>query len=123
MSDEIKSYKDLIVWQKAMDLVVMIYKITESFPNEEKFGLTIQVRRCSVSIPSNIAEGQGRGTRKDYAQFLRVALGSANELQTQIEIAKRLNFLKVADYNIIESLIIEIIKILKAIIGKLNNFC
>jgi len=80
MEEEIKSYKDLVVWQKSMNLVVDIYKITENFPREEVFGLTSQMRRCAISIPSNIAEGRGRGTRKDFAQFLRIALGSADEL-------------------------------------------
>jgi len=82
-----------------MDLVVGVYKLTENFPREELFGLTSQMRRCAISIPSNIAEGRGRGTRKDFIQFLRVALGSANELQTQIEIAKRLPATKNLNYQ------------------------
>jgi len=121
MEEEIKSYKDLVVWQKSMNLVVDIYKITENFPREEIFGLTSQMRRCAISIPSNIAEGRGRGTRKDFAQFLRIALGSANELQTQVEIARRLTATKNLNYQQIDSLIIEVIKILKAIINKLNS--
>ena len=70
MSENIKSYRDLIVWQKAMDLVTEVYGITDFFPSEERFGLISQLRRCSVSIPSSIAEGRGRGTRKDFIQFL-----------------------------------------------------
>jgi four helix bundle protein len=115
----IQSYKDLIVWQKAMELVVGIYKITENFPKEELYSLTSQLRRCAISIPSNIAEGSGRGTRKDYAQFLRVSLGSCNELSTQIEIAKRLSKTKIFSYCECEKLLEEISKMLKVIIGKL----
>jgi four helix bundle protein len=80
-----KSYRDLIVWQKAMSLVVDVYKITEYFPDAEKFGLTSQIKRCSVSIPSNIAEGYGRNYTKDYIRFLQIARGSLFECQTQLE--------------------------------------
>lgn len=88
-----KSYRDLIVWQKGMTLVVDIYKITKYFPDEEKFGLTSQIRRCVVSIPSNIAEGYGRNYTKDYVRFLQIARGSLFECQTQLEIAVNLNFI------------------------------
>lgn len=117
--NSIQSYKDLIVWQKAIELVVEIYKITENFPKEEIYSLTSQMRRCAISVPSNIAEGSGRGTRRDYAQFLRIALGSCNELSTQIEIAKRLPKTKTFNYTEAEKLIEEISKILKVIINKL----
>ncbi|MFH1233175.1 MAG: four helix bundle protein [Patescibacteria group bacterium] len=118
MNEEIKSYRDLIVWQKSIGLVVEIYQITKHFPKEELYGLTIQIRRCAISIPSNISEGRGRGTRKDFAQFLRIALGSANELQTQIEIAKRLNYIQ--ENKKTNELLIEIIKMLNSMINKLN---
>jgi len=118
MNEEIKSYKDLIVWQKSMELVEEIYKITKYFPKEELYGLTNQIRRSAVSIPSNISEGRGRGTRKDFVQFLRIALGSANELQTQIEITRRLNYIQNCEK--IALLLIEIIKMLNVIISKLN---
>ncbi len=117
--NEIKSFKDLIVWQKSIDLVTKVYQLTENFPKEEIYALTNQMRRCSVSIPSNIAEGRGRGTRKDFAQFVRIALGSANELETQIEIAKRLPKTKMFVYSEIEDLLIEVIKMLKVMIKKL----
>lgn len=81
-----------MVWQKAMDLVVSAYQLTSSFPKEEMYGLTSQMRRASVSIPSNIAEGRRRGTRKDFRQFLLVAFGSGAELETQLEIASRLKY-------------------------------
>jgi len=84
----INSYKDLIVWKKAIELTREIYSITEQFPKEEIFDLTSQIRRCSISIPSNIVGSRSRGTRKDLVQFLRIALGSASELQTQLEIVK-----------------------------------
>lgn len=86
----IQSHKELIVWQKAMELVVCVYNLTKDFPKDELYGLTSQMRRSAVSIPSNIAEGRKRGTSKDYRQFLLIAFGSAAELETQIELSKRL---------------------------------
>ena len=88
----VKSYRDLIAWQKAMEIVELVYKCTAEFPATERYGLTNQMRRSSVSIPSNIAEGQARLTR-EFQQFLRIAQGSLFELETQTEIATRLNFL------------------------------
>ena len=87
---QIQSYRDLIVWQKAVELSVAVYGLTEHYPKEEIYGLISQMRRASVSIASNIAEGRYRGTRKDFCQFLRIAFGSGAELETQIEISKRL---------------------------------
>jgi four helix bundle protein len=89
----VSDYRDLIVWQKAMGLVEAVYKITANFPREEIYGLTSQVRRASVSIPSNIAEGQGRRTTRDFLSFLSIAHGSLKEVETQIMIAKRLQFI------------------------------
>jgi four helix bundle protein len=89
----VKQYRDLIAWQKAMDFVVLIYKTTGSFPREEVFGLTSQVRKAAVSIPSNIAEGQGRNTVGDFLHFLGVARGSLQEVETQILIAQRLLYI------------------------------
>ena len=88
----VQSYRDLEVWQKAMDLVTTVYDITKTFPETERFGLTNQLRRAAVSIPSNIAEGQGRRTTKDFLSFLYIARGSLMEVQTQFEIANRLEF-------------------------------
>ena len=87
-----KNYRDLIVWQKAMELVMLIYRTTKSFPKEEVYGLTSQMRRAAVSIPSNIAEGQGRNTKRDLRNFLAIAMGSLRELETQILIAKGLTY-------------------------------
>ena len=86
-------YSELFVWQKAMDLVTDIYKITTSFPNEERFGLSSQMRRAAVSIPSNIAEGHGRKATAAYLNHLSIAFGSLMELETQIQIAARLNLI------------------------------
>jgi len=90
MSKEIKNHKDLEVWKKSMDLVSNIYKITEPFPNKELYGLTNQIRRAAVSVPSNIAEGAARSSKKEFIQFLYIALGSLSELETQIIIANSL---------------------------------
>jgi four helix bundle protein len=92
----IQSFRDLSVWQKSMDLVVRVYQLTEQFPRSETYGLTSQVRRASVSIPSNIAEGKAIGG-SSYPHHLRIAHGSEAELQTQIELAGRLKFMSDAD--------------------------
>jgi four helix bundle protein len=86
-------YRELIAWQKAMELVCTIYRITNAFPAEERFGLTNQLRRAAVSIPSNIAEGQGRGVGRDFARYLRMANGSRQEVETQVLIGHRLSYL------------------------------
>jgi len=90
---DIKSYRDLRIWQIGIKIVKEIYAITRRFPKYELFGLTIQMRRSAVSIPSNIAEGHNRAHRKEFAQFLNVALGSCAELETQITIAMELDYL------------------------------
>jgi four helix bundle protein len=89
----VKDYRELIVWQKAMDLVVAAYRTTAGFPKQEVYGLTSQMRRAAVSVPSNIAEGQARNTTRDFLQFLAVAYGSLKELETQILIAERLEYI------------------------------
>ena len=116
-----KNYRDLIVWQKAMDLVEEIYRITEFLPNEEKFGLSLQLKRAAVSIPSNIAEGYERNTTKDYIKFLSIAKASRAEVETQLYICKRLEFL--TDDEIKKSLEIceEIKRIIIAMFKNLNN--
>jgi len=94
-----KTFRDLLIWQKAMALVGISYTSTRSFPNDEQFGLTSQLRRCAISIPSNIAEGFGRRSDKDYHRFLKISLGSLFEFQTQIEIAKNLDYLTAAQFE------------------------
>jgi four helix bundle protein len=93
----IASFRDLMIWQRGMSLVEQIYQATVSFPKEEKYGLTSQIRRCAVSIPSNIAEGFSRGHRNEYKQFLYVTLGSASELITQLIISGRLKYINDKD--------------------------
>jgi four helix bundle protein len=90
---KVKSYQELIVWQKSMDLVEEVYKSSRSFPREEIYGLTSQLRKAAVSIPSNIAEGQGRRTTPDFLRHLSIAYGSLLELETQVLIATRLGYL------------------------------
>ena len=90
---EIRNFNDLIVWQKARGMVKAIYQGTRDFPPEELYGLTAQLRRAAVSVPSNIAEGYGRGGRKEYVRFLRTARGSLYEVQTQLLLAQDLGFL------------------------------
>ncbi|MFQ6609499.1 MAG: four helix bundle protein [Fidelibacterota bacterium] len=87
---KVKTHKDLDVWKKAILLVSDIYKLTQSFPSEERYGITSQMRRAAISIPSNIAEGAARNSSKEFVQFLYISLGSIAELDTQLEIAKRL---------------------------------
>ena len=91
MNSAVKSFRDLVVWQKSMNMTVAVYKLTQGFPKEETYGLASQLRRSAVSIPSNIAEGHGRLNTGEYRQFLGVARGSNFELQTQLEIARSLN--------------------------------
>jgi four helix bundle protein len=93
MQKVVKTYRDLRVWQASMDLVAEVYKQTASFPNEERYGLTSQIRRAGVSVPSNIAEGHARSYTGDYIKHLAISLGSLAEMETQLEIAKRLGFL------------------------------
>jgi len=116
----IESYKNLIVWEKSMDLVILIYKLTEVFPKEEMYGIIMQMRRCSVSIPSNIAEGSRRSSKKDFRNFLINAYGSGAELETQIEISKRLKFGKIEYYLQVENLLLEVMKMLNKLINNLR---
>lgn len=105
-------YRDLIVWQKAIELVVLIYDLTKDFPKEELYGLSSQMRRAAVSIPSNIAEGNRRSSPKDRNHFVIVAFGSAAELETQLEISKRLILGKLEKYETIDSLLNEVARML-----------
>lgn len=121
MNEVLRSYKDLIVWQKSMDLVTAAYNLTGKFPKEETYGLTTQIRRAAVSIPSNIAEGRLRGYRKEFHQFLRTAYGSGGELETQIALAKRLPVTENLDYAAVDALLLEVMKMLNAMISKLRH--
>lgn len=118
---KLNSYKDLIVWQRAIELVVEVYILTNKFPREEIYGLTSQMKRAAVSISSNIAEGRRRGSRKDYHHFLVIAYGSGAELETQIEIAKRLPFGQNLNYIQVGSLLNEVMRMLNKITNELNS--
>lgn len=115
------THKDLTVWKKSMNLVILIYKFTSQFPKEELFGLTSQMRRAAVSIPSNIAEGHGRHSEKELIRFLFISLGSASELETQLLLSRKLDFLDEDSYNQLNELHNEIIKMLVALIRSKNN--
>ncbi|MDP3794184.1 MAG: four helix bundle protein [Candidatus Uhrbacteria bacterium] len=116
---EIKSFRELLVWQKAMELAKRIYNITSLFPSFDQFGLANQMRRSAVSIPSNIAEGKQRKTKNDYLHFLRMAYGSAAELETQILLSKDIH--SSLDYVDAEAAVIEIQKMLNVLIQHLEN--
>ncbi len=109
-------YKDLNVWNQSIDFVELIYKIIKSFPKEETYALSDQIRRASVSTPSNIAEGASRNSNKEFVQFLYIALGSASEVETQLIIAKRLNYIMS-----IENELNEITKIRKMLNGLISS--
>jgi len=116
-----KSYQEFIVWQKSMKLVTQIYKLSSDFPQNEQFGLTSQLRRSSVSIPSNIAEGFGRNSSKEFVRFLQISMGSIFEVQTQLQISKNLEFISNEKFNIIFSDAVEIEKMLKALIKSIKS--
>ena len=114
-------FKDLIVWQKAMDLVTDVYRVTDSFPKREVYSLTDQIRRAAVSVPSNIAEGQGRLTTGEFRHFLGIARGSNCELQTQLEIARTLGFGDRTRIDEAEACSHEVSKMISAILEATKN--
>jgi four helix bundle protein len=109
------NYKELKVWQKSVELSTKIYQITTGFPKDELYGLTSQLRRTAVSVPSNITEGSGRGTNKDFSHFLCIGLGSAFELETQIIIAGKLQMVKQEDATEILNEVTEIQKMIRGL--------
>lgn len=117
----VQSFKDLIVWQKSMDLVKEIYCICQSLPLEERFALSLQMRRAAVSIPSNIAEGQQRKSTKGFVNFLSIARGSNAELQTQLYLCQSLKFLRIHQVENALKLTDEIGKMLNALIERLSE--
>jgi len=118
---KIKSFRDLEIWRRSICLVEQIYKITQNFPKEEAYGLTSQIRRAAVSIPSNIAEGFARFYNKEYKQFLFVALGSAAEVSTQLTIAANLDYLKEEKFVVLLGEVEQISKMTMSLIKKLDS--
>jgi four helix bundle protein len=115
-----QNYKDLQVWKKSHELALEVYKITKFFPKEEIFALVSQLRRASTSIPTNIAEGCGRFTQKDFASFLQISLGSAQEVEYLILLSKDLNYITEADFILLEKSIGEIKAMLISLIKKVR---
>ena len=116
----IRSYKDLMVWQRSMDLVESIYRITDKLPAKEQWGLVSQMRRAAVSVPSNIAEGYGRQSSGNYIQFLSISRGSLLELETQLELCIRLQYFTRIDSEKILNETVEINKMLTSLISKIK---
>ena len=121
ISVKINTYKDLIVWQKSMRLAVEIYKLTDKMPREEIYGLTSQMRRSAVSIPSNIAEGRRRGGRNECKQFFTIAYGSGAELETQVELLKQLPFGNKLSYNSVDGLLSEVMRMINKMLSGLRS--
>jgi four helix bundle protein len=119
--DHIKSHRDLIVWQKAMNLVVVVYNASQAFPKDETYGLTSQMRRAASSIPANIAEGQGRRLPKEFQQFLVNARGSLLELDTHLELALRLRYLDIKEHSVIQEKVDEVGCLLNGLLRSLNS--
>lgn len=115
------SYKKLIVWQKAYQLTLDIYSITNKFPKDELFGFTSQMRRCSVSIPSNLAEGNMRRGNKEHIQFIRIAYGSGAELETQLLLSRDLKYIVDKEYNELNDLLTEVMRMLNKLITSLSK--
>ena len=116
-----KNYKELIIWQRGIEIVRKIYLIAKQFPKEEKFGIVSQITRAAVSIPANIAEGSSRNSDRDYARFLQISLGSAFEVQTYLTIAKEMNWVKGENAVGVELLLEEQIKMIHRFIDTLNK--
>ena len=114
-------FRELKVWQKGMGLVVEVYSVTKGFSEEERYGLSSQIRRAAVSVPSNIAEGYGRQSRRDYLRFLQIARGSLYELETQIEIALNLGFFGSEVFDELSENISEISRMLSALISRIRE--
>lgn len=119
---EVKSYKDLLIWQKGISITNLVYTLLKSFPTDEVYALTSQIKRSTISIPSNIAEGFGRNSVKSYLNFLKISRGSLFELETQLIIAENQNYIQDIElYNEILSLIIEEGKMINSYINKLEQ--
>lgn len=121
LNEPIRSYRDLSAWKRGRELSLAVYRATQRFPNDERFGLTAQVRRSAVSVPSNIAEGYGRGRAADYARFLRVARGSLFELETQLLLSLDLGYLEIDAHDQLQALINECARPLSGLIRRIEE--
>jgi four helix bundle protein len=121
MANEVRSYKDLLAWQKSMDLVTAVYRASQGFPKEEIFGLVSQIRRSAVSMPSNIAEGHARTSRKEFQYFLSNARGSLAQLETQLTIAHQLAYIDKAGINQLLDRVGEVGRILNGLLTALKR--
>jgi len=121
MANEVRSYKDLVAWQKSMDLVTAVYRASQGFPKEEIFGLVSQIRRSAVSVPSNIAEGHARTSKKEFQYFLSNARGSLAELETQLTIAHQLAYIDETEINQLLDRLGEVGRILNGLLTALKR--
>jgi four helix bundle protein len=121
MANEVRSYKDLVAWKKSMDLVTAVYRASQGFPKEEIFGLVSQIRRAAVSVPSNIAEGHARTSRKEFQYFLSNARGSLAELETQLTIAHQLAYIDETGINQLLDRLGEVGRILNGLLASLKR--
>ena len=120
MSDRVRNYRDLVVWQRAMDLVEAVYRVTKTWPQSEAYGLTSQTQRAAVSIPVNIAEGQGRGGDREFLRFLAIAHGSLRELETHIMIGERLGYLSSEGANSLLEHVNNVGRLIQGLLRKLR---
>jgi four helix bundle protein len=121
MNPKIKTYRDLLVWQKSMKLVTHIYQTTKLFPKDEQYGLSAQLRRCAVSVPSNIAEGFGRNGTSEFIRFLQISISSLFEAQTQLEIALNLEYIQNEKFKVLFELTREIERMLSSLMKQLTE--
>jgi four helix bundle protein len=119
--NKIRTYRDLVVWQKSINILTEIYRVTKHFPKQEAFGLVLQIRKSSISIPSNIAEGYSRYSNREFTQFLSIAIGSFSEMQTQLLISLNLKYISENDFNIITDYSREIERMLSSLSRKLKS--
>jgi four helix bundle protein len=121
MENKTNNFQGLVVWQKSMDLAQIVHEISRKFPAEERFGLTLQIRRAGTSLPSNIAEGAGRNSKKEFSQFLSIALGSSFEVQTQLMLARRFEYITEQELESVSALLVEIQKMISGLKRSLMN--
>jgi four helix bundle protein len=117
----VKNFRDLVVWEKSHQLTLTVYRLTENFPKEELFGLKSQIRRASASIPANIAEGCGRSSNGDFGRFLYNGMGSACEVEYHLLLSQDLGYIESAEYKMAEAGVVEVKRMLSALIAKVNS--